>query len=50
VLTVSYKKIHDDLRSKYQKQSGAIEHEIEILEDKSNNCTEELVQMFWSIE
>jgi len=50
VLKVRSRKIHDDLRSKYQKQSGAIEHEIEILEDKSNNCTEELVQMFWSIE
>ena len=49
-LKVRSKKIHNDLRNKYQKQSGAIEHEIEIWEDKSEKCTEELVQAYWSSE
>lgn len=43
-------KIHHALRSKYQKQTKPIEHEIEIWEEKSKKCTEELVQTFWSIE
>jgi len=43
-------KIHNDLRSKYQKQTKPIEHEIEIWEEKSKKCTEELVQTYWSNE
>ena len=40
-------KAHDALRAKYQKQSTAIEHKIEIWEGKSKKCTDELVQVFW---
>jgi tetratricopeptide (TPR) repeat protein len=49
-LKIRSRKIHDDLRNKYQELSGAIEHEILVWEDKSNDCTEELVQLYWSIE
>ena len=43
-------KIHNALRSKYQKQSEAIEHESDIWVDKSKKCTEELVQVYWNNE
>jgi hypothetical protein len=43
-------KIHNALRSKYKKQTKPIEHEIENLEDKSEKCTKELVQAYWSSE
>jgi tetratricopeptide (TPR) repeat protein len=49
-LKVRSRSIHDALRSKYLKQSEAIEHEINIWEDKSKECAEELVQAFWSYE
>ena len=47
-LAVRSRKIHDDLRTKYQKQNEAIEHETDLWEKKSKKCTEELVQIFWS--
>ena len=50
ILKVRSRKIHDDLRTKYQKQSEAIEHETDIWEKKSEKCAEELVQIFWSNE
>jgi len=49
-LKVRSRRIHDALRSKYLKQSETIEHEIDIWEDKSKECAEELVQAFWSYE
>ena len=47
-LKVRSKKIHDTLRNKYLEQSGAIEHEIDIWENESEKCTEELVEVYWS--
>ncbi len=42
------RKIHDTLRNKYLEQSGTIEHEIDIWENESEKCTEELVKTYWS--
>ena len=42
------RKIHDTLRNKYLEQSGTIEHEIDIWENESEKCTEELVKSYWS--
>ena len=47
-LKVRSKKAHDTLRNKYLEQSGAIEHEINIWENGSKQCTEELVKVYWS--
>jgi tetratricopeptide (TPR) repeat protein len=41
-------RVHNELRNKYQKKSNAIEHDIDKWEKKSQQCTEELVQAFWS--
>ena len=49
-LKVRSTKVHNALRTKFQKQSKAIEHKIDIWEGKSKKCTEELVQTFWSDE
>jgi tetratricopeptide (TPR) repeat protein len=46
-LTVRSRKIHDTLRNKYLEQSGAIEHEIDIWENESEKCTEELIKTYW---
>ena len=47
-LKVRSKKIHDILRNKYLEQSEAIGHEINIWENESEKCIEELVKLYWS--
>jgi len=47
-LKVRSKKIHDNLRNQYLGKSEAIEHKIDLWENKSKKCTEELVEVYWS--
>lgn len=47
-LKVRSRKIHDILRNKYLEQSEAIGHEINIWENESEKCIEELVKLYWS--
>lgn len=49
-LKIRSRKIHDELRTKYQQLGKEIERDIDIWEDKSNICAEELVQAFWRSE
>jgi tetratricopeptide (TPR) repeat protein len=46
-LKVRSRKIHDDLRKTYLEKSGAIESQIDIWENKSKKCTEEMVKAYW---
>ena len=45
-LNIRSRKIHDDLRDKYMKQSEAIERDLHIKEIESEKCTEELVEAY----
>ena len=43
-------RVHHDLRAKYLERSEDLERDIEMWEEKSKKCTDELVQTFWSKE
>jgi tetratricopeptide (TPR) repeat protein len=47
-LKVRSRKIHDSLRKTYLEKSGAIESQIDIWENKSKKCTEEMVKAYWN--